>query len=190
MTRLHLTALVAALAVGAAAPLAAQDTSTAQPTPPDTSGYQGAGGVDTTAQPGRIGAIDTTMGGAADTAGWHRATGDTTAPDSTQPGERTTRKPRHHEQRMHPGSDSAAARSGAGVDTSATSDTSGLTDTTGMQGRHPSDSTQAGSTDSPQDDGSSSSDSSSNGWTNSAGGAAPQPAENGAAGGQAGDSTP
>lgn len=162
MMRLHLTALVAALAVGAAAPLAAQDTSTAQPTPPDTSGYQGAGGVDTTAQPGRIGAIDTTMGGAADTAGWHRAAGDTTAPDSTKPGERTTRKPRHHEQRMHPGSDSAAARSGAGVNTSAKSDTSGVTDTTGMQGRRQSDSTQAGSTENPQ---------------------------GGSAGGQAGDST-
>jgi hypothetical protein len=189
MTRLQLTALVAALAVGAVAPLTAQDSSSAQPTPPDTSGYQGAGGVDTTAQPGRIGAIDTTMGGAADTAGWHRATGDTTAPDSTQPGQRTTRKLRHYEQRMHPGSDTAAARSGAGVDTSAKSDTSGMADTTGMQGRHQSDSTQAGSTDNPQGDRSSSSDSSSNGWTNSAGGAAPQPDESGSAGGQAGDST-
>jgi hypothetical protein len=176
MTRLHLTALVAALAVGAVAPLAAQDTSTAQPRPPDTSGYQGAAGVDTTAQPGRIGAIDTTMGGPADTARWHRATGDTTAPDSTKPGERTTRKPRHHEQRMHPGSDSEAARSGAGADTSAKSDTSGMTDTTGMQGRRQSDSTQAGSTENPQGD-------------RSPGGAAPQPNESGSAGGQAGDST-
>jgi hypothetical protein len=168
MTRLHLTALVAALAVGAVAPLAAQDTSTAQPTPPDTSGYQGAVGVDTTAQPGRVGAIDTTMGGGADTAGGKRTTGDTTAPDTTQPGERTTRKPRHHEQRMHPASDTgAAAPSGAAVDTSGTSDTSGardtsatdtagmsdtsgMRDTTGMSGRRQSDSTLPGGTANPQ----------------------------------------
>jgi len=49
MTRLQITALSAALAVGAVAPLAAQDTSNAR-TSPDTSGYQGAAGVDTTAQ--------------------------------------------------------------------------------------------------------------------------------------------
>lgn len=163
MSRSHLTALIAALAVGAAAPLAAQDTSAARPTPPDTSGYQGAAGVDTSGAPGRVGAMDTTMGGAADTAGWRRTTGDTTAPDSTRPGDRSTRKPRHHERRMHPGSDTAAARSGTGVDTSAVTDTSGMSDTSGMEGRRQSDSTLPASTDNPQGERSSSSNSSSNG---------------------------
>jgi hypothetical protein len=49
MTRLQITALSAALTVGAVAPLAAQDTSNAR-TSPDTSAYQGAAGVDTSAQ--------------------------------------------------------------------------------------------------------------------------------------------
>jgi hypothetical protein len=49
MTRLQITAFSAALAVGAVAPLAAQDTSNAR-TSPDTSAYQGAAGVDTSAQ--------------------------------------------------------------------------------------------------------------------------------------------
>ncbi|HEX6617428.1 MAG TPA: hypothetical protein VF046_14080 [Gemmatimonadales bacterium] len=49
MTGLQITALSAALAVGAVAPLAAQDTSNAR-TSPDTSAYQGAAGVDTSAQ--------------------------------------------------------------------------------------------------------------------------------------------
>src|SRR5437762_4748138 len=40
---------------------AAQDTSAAGHAP-DTSGYNGTGGVDTSAQPGRVGAIDTTAG--------------------------------------------------------------------------------------------------------------------------------
>jgi hypothetical protein len=189
MTRLQLTALVAALAVGVVGPLAAQDSSTTRPTSPDTSGYQGAAGVDTTARPGSVGAIDTTMGGASDTAGWHRTAGDTTAPDSTKPGDRSTRKPRHHERRMHPGSDTAAARSGAGAGTSATSDTSGMTDTTGMPGRRQSDSTQAGSNANPQTEQSSAGDSGSNGWTKSAGGAAPQPADTGSADGQSADSS-
>jgi hypothetical protein len=59
MSRGQLTALMAALAVGAFAPrLAAQDTSATRETRPDTSGYNGTAGVDTTAQPGRVGAMD------------------------------------------------------------------------------------------------------------------------------------
>ena len=71
MSRAHLTALVAALAVGAVAPrLAAQDTSAARPSAPDTSAYTGAGGVDTSAAPMRVEATDTIrLGGAADTSG-------------------------------------------------------------------------------------------------------------------------
>ena len=69
MSRSHFTALAAALALGAFAPrLMAQDTSSTAPTRPDTSGYTGgAGGIDTSASPGRIGATDTTVGGAVDT---------------------------------------------------------------------------------------------------------------------------
>jgi hypothetical protein len=59
MSRGQLTALMAALAVGAFAPrLAAQDTSATRETRPDTSGYNGTAGIDTTAQPGRVGALD------------------------------------------------------------------------------------------------------------------------------------
>jgi hypothetical protein len=166
MTRLHLTALVAAVAVGAAAPLAAQDTSAAQRTPPDTSGYQGGAGV------------DTMMGGAADTAGMSRKAADTTAPDTTKPGDKSTRKPRHHERRMHPGSDTA----GAARDSSARSDTSG------MPGRHTGDSTAPGSSANPNGDRASSSDSGSNGRTESAGGAVPPPSGTGSAG-QSSDSS-
>jgi hypothetical protein len=69
MSRSHFTALAAALALGAFAPrLMAQDTSSTTPTRPDTSGYTtGAGGVDTSARPGRVGATDTAVGGAVDT---------------------------------------------------------------------------------------------------------------------------
>lgn len=59
MSRGQLTVVVTALALGAIAPrLAAQDTS-AVGHAPDTSGYNGTGGVDTSAQPGRVGPIDT-----------------------------------------------------------------------------------------------------------------------------------
>jgi hypothetical protein len=59
MSRAQLTAVMTALAVGAFAPrLVAQDTSTTRETRPDTSGYNGTAGVDTTAQPGRVGALD------------------------------------------------------------------------------------------------------------------------------------
>ena len=69
MSRSHFTALAAALALGAFAPrLMAQDTSSTTPTRPDTSGYTpGAGGVDTNARHGSIGATDTAVGGAVDT---------------------------------------------------------------------------------------------------------------------------
>jgi len=61
MSRGQLTAVITALAVGALAPrLAARDTSTAGQARPDTSGYNGTAGVDTSAQPGRVGAMDTT----------------------------------------------------------------------------------------------------------------------------------
>jgi hypothetical protein len=67
MSRSHLTALAAALALGVFAPrLTAQDTSSATQARPDTSGYTGAGGVDTSARPGSVGAIDTAFGGAVD----------------------------------------------------------------------------------------------------------------------------
>jgi hypothetical protein len=62
MARGQLTALITALGLGAIAPrLAAQDTS-AVGHAPDTSGYIGAAGIDTSAQPGRLGTIDTTAG--------------------------------------------------------------------------------------------------------------------------------
>ena len=72
MSRGQLTVVVTALALGAIAPrLPAQDTS-AVGHAPDTSGYNGTGGVDTSAQPGRVGPIDTSA--ATDTlrSGWTR----------------------------------------------------------------------------------------------------------------------
>jgi hypothetical protein len=61
MSRGQRTAVITALAIGAFAPrLAAQDTSTGGQARPDTSGYNGTAGVDTSAQPGRVGAMDTT----------------------------------------------------------------------------------------------------------------------------------
>jgi len=64
MSRGQWTAFMAAVAVGAFAPrLAAQDTSATRETRPDTSGYNGTAGVDTTAPPGRVGAIDTSAAG-------------------------------------------------------------------------------------------------------------------------------
>jgi hypothetical protein len=64
MSRGQLTAIIAALALGAVAPqLAAQDTSAAGRSRRDTSGYSGAAGVDTSARPARVGAIDSTGAG-------------------------------------------------------------------------------------------------------------------------------
>ncbi len=96
MSRSHFTALAAALALGAFAPrLMAQDTSSTTPTRPDTSGYTtGAGSVDTSARPGRIGATDTTGGGVIDTSSSQIKAGDSstftprpgTVTDSLSPG--------------------------------------------------------------------------------------------------------
>ena len=69
MPKAHLTALVAALALATVAPrLAAQDSSVAGQARTDTSGYTGAGGVDTSASPNMVGATDT-AGTTADSAG-------------------------------------------------------------------------------------------------------------------------
>jgi hypothetical protein len=132
MSRAHLTALVATLALGAVAPrLAAQDTSSAAgQARPDTSAYTGAGGVDTSARPGRVGATDTTMG-------------DSAASDSTRVGQQAPIKPRSRKARLRPGADTMSAPGRA--DTGAL----GPTDSSGMRGRHP-DSTKVGDTTSPR----------------------------------------
>lgn len=91
MSKAHLTALAATLVFGAFAPrLAAQDTSSAGVARPDTSGYTGAGGVDTSA--GRFG--DTTGAAVTDTSALQAdslGTSDTSGmggrrPDTTNPG--------------------------------------------------------------------------------------------------------
>jgi len=150
MSRAHLAALVAALAVGATAPrLAAQDTSSAATGQgrPDTSAYTGAGGVDTSARPGRVGA-DTLTGGTADTAGWTNATGDSSASDTARAGEQTPRKA-NKQRRLQPGgatgSDTMSAPARADADSTGPLGTS---DSSGMRGRHP-DSTHVGDTTSP-----------------------------------------
>jgi hypothetical protein len=129
MSRSHFTALAAALALGAFAPrLMAQDTSSTTPTRPDTSGYTtGAGGVDTSARPGRVGATDTAVGGAVDTSSSRIKSGDS-----------STFTPQ-------PGADTSSAAGGAVTDSMAP----GGGDTSGMQGRHATDSTRPGSTTSP-----------------------------------------
>jgi hypothetical protein len=121
MSRSHFTALAAALALGALAPrLMAQDTSSTAPTRSDTSGYTtGAGGADTSARPGQIGATDTTGGGGAiDTSSGRIKSGDSST-FTPQPGAVT---------------DSMAP---------------GASDTSGMQGRRATGSTTPGSTASP-----------------------------------------
>jgi hypothetical protein len=77
MSRSHFSAVAVALALGAFAPrLMAQDTSSTTPTRSDTSGYTtGAGGVDTSARPGRVGATDTAVGGAGDSSAFTRLPG-------------------------------------------------------------------------------------------------------------------
>jgi hypothetical protein len=129
MPRSHFTALAAALALGAFAPrLMAQDTSSTTPTRPDTSGYTtGAGGVDTSARPGRVGATDTAGVGAIDTSSSRIKSGDS-----------STFTPQ-------PGVDTSGAAGGAVTD----SMVPGPSDTSGMQGRHAADSTTPGSTSSP-----------------------------------------
>jgi hypothetical protein len=122
MSRALLTALAAALAFGAFAPrLTAQDTSSTTQTRPDTSGYTGAGGVDTSARPGRVGATDTAGGGAADTTYTPRLRPDTSSAaggagaDSTTPGagDTTGMQGRHAPDSTTPGATTSPGRSGA-----------------------------------------------------------------------------
>lgn len=115
MSRAQLTALMTAFAVAAFAPrLAAQDTSTTRETRPDTSGYNGTAGIDTTAQPGRVGALDSSgvgldsMRSGADTMAMPGA-GDSSGmqerhPSPTSPGDSTS-----------PASDSSSASDSASV---------------------------------------------------------------------------
>jgi hypothetical protein len=128
MSRSHFTALAAALALGAFAPrLMAQDTSSTTPTRPDTSGYTtGAGGVDTSARPGQVGATDTIGGGAVDTSGGLRSRDSST---------------------LRPGLGADTSGAAGGVITDSMAPTGG--DTSGMQGRRAADSTNPGSTTSP-----------------------------------------
>ena len=83
MSRAFLTAVVTTLALGSFTPrLAAQDTTSATGRArPDTSGYTGVGGVDTTQRPGRVGVADTTVGGVTDT---NRIKGDSIRGDSSR----------------------------------------------------------------------------------------------------------
>lgn len=115
MSKVQLTAvagaLVLALSLSAGASrVEAQDTSAVQPAPADTSAYTGGEGVDTTARPTQPGVTDAT-GGAMDTTGWRKPAGDTTAPDTTKPGDSTQRTPQDHEPRMHPGGADSAGES-------------------------------------------------------------------------------
>jgi hypothetical protein len=124
MSRVQLTALLAALTLGTVAPrLAAQDTSSAGQVPRDTSGYSGGAGVDTSANPGRFGMTDST---GADSAGGSTRTERPTSPGAPSP----LRDP--------PGR----------VDATDTAGALGATDTSGMRGRHP-DTTYPGNTSSP-----------------------------------------
>ena len=146
MSRAHLTALVATLAMGTMAPrLAAQDTSSATgQAQPDTSAYTGAGGVDTSARPGRVGADP--MGGAAADTGAMR---DTAASDSTRVGDPPPVVPRDSQPRLRPGSDTAIdTMSAPGRADRDSAGPLGATDSSGMRGRHP-DTTKVGDTTSP-----------------------------------------
>ena len=118
MSRSQFTAFVAALALGAFAPrLMAQDTTSTTPTRPDTSGYTtGAGGVDSSARPGSVGATDTAIGGAGDSATFAPLPGADTSSagggavtDSMPPAGDTSRYPADS---MKPGSTSGSADSG------------------------------------------------------------------------------
>lgn len=209
MTRLQITALSAALAVGAVAPLAAQDTSNAR-TSPDTSAYQGAAGVDTSAQgkpdsmwgykvdtnaaqnpPGYRGMerpsnvvpdsgikqdtehVKGRVTGVYSDSSWNDTSGvkqnppgyrgmerpvgqdtsgaaaqENNAPDTTQVGDTTPRKPHKASQRMHPGSDTSGKAGVTGAADSA--DQSGMSDTSGMSGRHQNTSDSSESSDTSQ----------------------------------------
>ena len=139
MSRAFLTAVVATLALGSFTPrLAAQDTTSARgQVRPDTSGYTGAGGVDTTAQPERVGASDTIRAGGADTSG---LTGDSTGVTDTSGmrGRRTTDSTKAG-QTTSPRSGTSSDSGAAASDSGATSSDSGSSANPGQSG-YPSDS--------------------------------------------------
>jgi hypothetical protein len=136
MPKAHLTALVAALALGTVAPrLAAQDTSSAAQARPDTSGYTAGGGVDTSAGPGRAGAIDTIYLGA-DSASQGPRVGQESPLKPQQP------LPRLRDSAAPPPSPTDAP---GHVDASDTTGPLGATDTSAMCGRH-ADTTRVGDT--------------------------------------------
>jgi hypothetical protein len=134
MSKALLTALVATLAAGSFAPrLAAQDTTSAnRRIHADTSGYTGAGGVDTTERPGRVGATDTLRLGADS-----GLVGDSAAVDDTSgmPGRRaddSTKAGQTDSPRSGVSSDSGAGMSdstGAGMSDSSGA---GMSDSSGM----------------------------------------------------------
>jgi hypothetical protein len=136
MPKAHLTALVAALALGAMAPrLAAQDSSSAGQARPDTSGYTGAGGVDTSARPGGAGTIDTIrLGG--DSASATPRVGQDTPVKPSQP------LPRLRDTTVSPPKPTEAP---GHVDAADTTGALGATDTSAMCGRH-ADTTKVGDT--------------------------------------------
>ena len=136
MPKAHLTALVAALALGTVAPrLAAQDTSSAAQGRPDTSGYTAGGGVDTSAGPGRAGAIDTIYLGA-DSASQTPRVGQESPLNPQQP------LPRLRDSAAPPPSPTDAP---GHADASDTTGPLGATDTSAMCGRH-ADTTRVGDT--------------------------------------------
>jgi hypothetical protein len=136
MPKAHLTALVAALALGAMAPrLAAQDTASAGQARPDTSGYTGAGGVDTSARPGGAGTIDTIrLGG--DSASATPRVGQETPVKPAQP------MPRLRDSAPPPPKPTEAP---GHVDAADTAGPLGAADTSAMCGRH-ADTTKVGDT--------------------------------------------
>jgi len=125
MSRAQLTALMTALAVGAFAPrLAAQDTSTTRETRPDTSGYNGTAGVDTTAQPGRVGPMDSSRVGGADTMGVPgRADRDSTGPLGAS--DSSGMRGRHPNMTM-PGDSTSPTDSSSMSDSTSASDSAGV----------------------------------------------------------------
>lgn len=139
MPRGHLTAIMVALALGTSAPrLAAQDTSAGGRARPDTSGYSGTGGVDTSGQPGRVGAIDTT--GAVDSL---RTGSDSMAVPGPGPGagDSSGMQGRHPSATL-PG-DSAATTGTMGADSA------GVSEPTKEPGQSPSRTGDSASTSSP-----------------------------------------
>jgi hypothetical protein len=137
MSRAQLTALLAALTLGTVAShLAAQDTSSAGQARPDTSGYTGMGGVDTSASPSGVGATDTS-----------RTTADSAA-EAPRVGEQRPLKPGQPVPRLRDSTPEPPPRptdAPGHVDASDTAGPLGATDTSGMCGRH-ADTTKVGDT--------------------------------------------